>query len=141
MLSELVRNGAKRIVVLSGHAGKSHMTALKEAGKMIVSEKDIKLMVLSDYDIAYKWKDDRVPEDDGHAGTLETSRIMAITPELVKERPELFCPGFPDYIIEKDARQYWTGCYHGDPSKASAEIGNSVNEFIVENLTRLINEL
>ena len=39
VLSELVRNGFCRIIVLSGHAGNSHMVALRLAAQDIVSSK------------------------------------------------------------------------------------------------------
>lgn len=40
VLSELVRNGFKRIIVLSGHAGQSHMVALRLAAQDIVIKND-----------------------------------------------------------------------------------------------------
>ena len=36
VLSELVRNGFKKIIVLSGHAGNSHMVALRLAAQEII---------------------------------------------------------------------------------------------------------
>ena len=38
ILSELARNGFNRIIVLSGHAGSSHMTALKLAAQTVVHQ-------------------------------------------------------------------------------------------------------
>jgi creatinine amidohydrolase len=59
ILSELVRNGFGRIIVLSGHAGQSHMVALRLAAQDIVikndasgSERKTRIMVLSDFDFA-----------------------------------------------------------------------------------------
>ena len=39
VISELARNGFKKIVVLSGHAGRLHMAALRAAGEKVVGEK------------------------------------------------------------------------------------------------------
>ena len=84
ILMEFGRHGAKGVIVLSGHAGSSHMAALKEAAKDFVSEYECKTMVLSDYDIAYRLKDEfELPPKDGHGGMIETSRVMAIRPDLV----------------------------------------------------------
>lgn len=40
VLSEIVRNGFNRIIVLSGHAGSSHMVALRLAAQDIVTKND-----------------------------------------------------------------------------------------------------
>ena len=99
ILTEFGRHGAKGVIVLSGHAGSSHMAALKEAAKDFVNEYDVKTMVLSDYDIAYRLKGDmEIPKNDGHGGMIETSRVMAIRPDLVG-KGEDFIPEFPSFII------------------------------------------
>ena len=88
VLSELVRNGFCRIIVLSGHAGNSHMVALRLAAQDIVVKNDepkgkVRIMVLSDFDFAEELTPKYASAGDGHAGTLETSRVMAIKPELI----------------------------------------------------------
>ena len=47
-------------------------------------------MVLSDYEYAKELTPEYASEKDGQAGTIETSRVMAIKPELVKETGRLF---------------------------------------------------
>ena len=93
ILSELVRNGFHRIIVLSGHAGNSHMVALRMAAQDIVIKNDAskakrktRIMVFSDFDFAKELTPKYASEKDGHAGTLETSRVMAIKPELIKAK-------------------------------------------------------
>ena len=93
ILEELCRHGAKNIVVLSGHAGRIHMAALRVAGEAVVQKCDVKLMILSDYDIIYKFAGSEFPDWDGHAGSVETSRVMAISPELVKGEGDMFKAG------------------------------------------------
>ncbi len=63
ILSELSRNGFNRIIVLSGHAGSSHMTALKLAAQAVIQQsentptaKKTRIMVLSDYYFADELK-------------------------------------------------------------------------------------
>jgi creatinine amidohydrolase len=51
ILSSLVGNGADKLVVISGHAGSSHMNALRQACVEVVEEHGVKVMLLSDYDI------------------------------------------------------------------------------------------
>jgi len=142
VVSELARNGFKRIVVLSGHAGRLHMAALRAAAEKVVAEKDVKIMVLSDYDIAYAMKDPDIPADDGHAGMIETSRTMAIVPKLVKAgKPKAFSPKFPPYQVLRDHSPYFPEGYHGDPRKASAGKGREFNRFIAKELARLVKEM
>ena len=45
-------------------------------------------MVLSDFDFAEELTPKYAEKNDGHAGTLETSRMMAIKPELIKAKGE-----------------------------------------------------
>ncbi len=138
VLEELVRNGAKLILVLSGHAGRAHMAAIREAATEVASTHKCKILVLSDYDIAYKLRGKLVPEEDGHAGTLETSRVMAIRGDLVKELPEPYHPEYPQYLILTDIKKYLPRCYHGDPRAASAELGERVNSIIVREIIELL---
>ena len=141
VISELARNGFKKIVVLSGHAGRLHMAALRAAAEKVVEDRDVKIMVLSDYDIAYAMKDPDIPEDDGHAGMIETSRVMAIKPKLVKARPKAFHPKFPPYQVLRSYNPHFPEGYHGDPRKASARKGREFNRFIAKELARLVKEM
>jgi creatinine amidohydrolase len=142
VISELARQGFSRIVVISGHAGRLHMAALRLAAEDVLDERpDLRIVVMSDYDIAYGIKDDAIPEDDGHAGMMETSRVMAITPYLVKGRGKKFKPDFPKYRILRDAERYFPGGVMGDPTKAIAEKGREWNRYIVKEIAKLVEEL
>ncbi len=149
VLSELTRNGFNRIIVLSGHAGSSHMTALKLAAQEIVQRKEnmnakrkTRIMVLSDYDFAYELKERLgFPKEDGHAGAIETSRIMALRPDLVKAKGETSFPKMPRFEVVTDPERYFPTGVHGDPTLASEEKGRAMNEYIVEQVTKLVKEL
>ncbi|UCH89187.1 MAG: creatininase family protein [Thermoplasmata archaeon] len=141
ILKELVRHGAKRIVVLSGHAGRPHMAALKEAAQDVVrAEPELKLMVLSDYDIVYELCGQEFEPDDGHAGDIETSRIMAIRPELVKGSGERSKPEFPPFRILAHPEKYFPSGIMGDPSAANAQKGIKLNDYVVDQLERLLSD-
>ena len=86
---ELARNGVNNVLVLSGHAGSGHMAAIRLGAQSAVESNDrLKVMVLSDYDIAYDLAGKEFPASDGHAGQIETSRMLAIRPDLVgADRP------------------------------------------------------
>jgi creatinine amidohydrolase len=141
ILTEFCRHGVKNLVVLSGHAGRIHMAALRVAGEAVLEKYDVKLMILSDYDIIYQYASDKFPDWDGHAGSVETSRVMAITPELVKGRGKLFKAKFPSYRILRNYEEYFPDGVMGDPTAASAEKGVEWNELVLVELKKLIVEM
>ncbi len=143
ILSELIRMGFRNIVVLSGHAGRTHMTALKLAGETVLEahDEDINLMVLSDYDIAYTMNEIEIPVNDGHAGMIETSRVMAIRPDLVKGTAESNHPNFPPFMILKHPEKYFPTGVMGDPQLASKEFGEKANEVIIDRLVEMIQNM
>ena len=146
VLSELGRNGFKRIIILSGHAGNSHMVALRLAAQEIVSKcqesKDkIRIMVLSDFDLVEKFIPEYAAPNDGHAGTLETSRVMAIKPELIKGKGRAEVWSMPRFEVVAHPEKYFPGGVNGDPTVASFEKGRKINEYIIEEVEKLVNEL
>jgi creatinine amidohydrolase len=143
ILAELARNGFTKIIVLSGHAGQSHMVALRLAAQDIVmrDEDNVRIMVLSDYDFVDDLKGKYASEKDGHAGTIETSRIMSIKPDLIKGKGKANQPNWPRFEVVAHPEKYFPGGVHGDPTAATAKKGNEVNDYIIEQVTKLVNEL
>jgi len=141
VLSELCRNGIDKILVISGHAGSAHMVALNEVAREVVEKhRYLKIMVLSDYDIAYELRGKEFPEDDGHGGLIETSRILWIRPELVgksrpsgKERP-------PKFMVLPDPEKYFPAGIVGDTRDSSAGKGKKIDDYIVRELSKLISK-
>jgi creatinine amidohydrolase len=148
ILEEFVRNRFTRILVLSGHAGQAHMAALRLAAQEVVwhhekesPEKKPRIMVCSDYDFAYELKGKYFSEKDGHAGTIETSRVMAIRPELIKARGTKSLPEFPRFEIVADPERYFPSGVIGDPTTASAEKGRMINKYVIKEVAKLVEEL
>jgi len=134
VLADFVRNGFKRIVVVSGHAEGTHLAALRTAAKEVVDRGGADITVLSDYDFVYEAFRE---EGDGHAGQVETSRLLAQRPELVKGRPRRGENRIPKFAVVRDARKYWSGVT-GDPTKASPELGRKVDRFVEEMLVAVV---
>jgi creatinine amidohydrolase len=148
VLSELVRSGFYRIIVMSGHAGNSHMVALRLAAQEIVIGSEDKLgrgkvrvMVLSDFDFA----DDLIPEcaakGDGHAGTIETARVMAINPTLVKAKGKADTWNLPRFEVVAHSEELIPSATHGDPTAATPEKGQKINQYIIGQVAKLVKEL
>ena len=91
LLEELARTGFRRVLVLSGHAAQGHMAALCEgADEAVRAVPALRVAVLSDYDFVYELRGKLAPATDGHAGLLETSRVLAMRPETVgSDRPKV----------------------------------------------------
>jgi creatinine amidohydrolase len=143
VLSELVRSGFYRIIVMSGHAGSSHMVALKMAAQEVVSKNDgkVRVMVLSDFDFAEELTEEYAKPGDGHAGTLETSRIMAINPNLVKCKGAADKWHTPRFEVIAHPEALMGSGVNGDPTTASAEKGRKINAYVIEKVAELIKEI
>lgn len=148
VLSELVRNGFNRLIVLTGHAGSTHVTALKLAAQEVVQQKPergkrkTRIMVLSDYDFAYELKEKLgFSPNDGHAGATETSRVMAIRPDLIKDEGEASFPKMPRFEVVADPEKYFPSGVVGDPTKASKKKGQELNEYVIEQMVKLVDDL
>ncbi len=142
IICELHRTGFRNVVVLSGHAGRLHMAALRLAAEHALERHPkLKIMVLSDYDIAYAMKEIEIPPEDGHAGMVETSRVMAIRPDLVKGKAKPCHPKFPKYRVMHDSEKYFPDGVMGDPQLANTKFGRKANKIIVDELAEIIREM
>jgi len=102
----------------------------------------IRIAVVSEYDLA-KGEGGGILETagDSHAGEIETSRMLASRPHLVKgSAPEAY-PCFPRHILVRDKQKFWPSGVWGDPTKASAEKGRQIEDIVVMALERLVTEL
>jgi creatinine amidohydrolase len=142
VLSELARSGVRRILVLSGHAERGHMAALREAAdEAMRTHPDTRILVLSDYDFVYELRGKESPGTDGHAGLLETSRVLALAPETVgPARPVLESrrsPFLPGAATESE----WPESVMGDTRPASAELGRKIQDHVVTRLVETVTTL
>ena len=137
ILGETVRNGFKKILVISGHAAALHLAALREAALAVAEKHDATILVLSDYDLAFALPE--VPPGDGHSGTIETSRVLAIRPRLVRGRGKKDRFPHSRFLVTRRLGVGWSGVA-GDPRKASSALGRKVNQAILRDLIALMKE-
>lgn len=138
IISELGRNGIDKVMIVTGHAGSGHMAALRLGAQRAVEKNPkLKVMVLSDYDIAYDLRGKEFPTEDGHGGEIETSRILNLRPELVgKSRPK--GDGWtPEFMVLNDPEKYIPTGIFGDTSKAAAGKGERIDDYVVDRLCKL----
>ena len=142
VFEEYARMGVRRLLVISGHAERGHMAALREAADSAMrSGPALRAVVLSDYDFVYELRGELAPPTDGHAGLLETSRLLALAPETVgPARPNVphsrspFVPGPP-------TTEEWPESVMGDTRPATAELGTRLQEHVLRRLEETVRSL
>lgn len=134
ILMSLISNGADKLVVISGHAGSSHMNALRQACVEVVEETGVRLMLLTDYDLVKRFPEDQ--HGDGHGGKMETARMMDIAPDLVRPQDKVGRYVSQGYMILSDPERSMPDGFVGDAPSATAELGRRLNSFIVDELTK-----
>ncbi len=135
VIAELARMGARRILVLSGHAAARHMAALREGAEAAQRNRPgLELLVLSDYDFVYELRGKESPPSDGHGGLLETSRLLALAPELIgPERPQVV-DRRPPFRIGDPTEPEWPESVVGDTRPASPELGRRLQQHVLDRL-------
>ncbi len=139
----LYRQGLRDFVVLSGHAGGTHNAALLDAGEELLrSLPGMRIALATEYDLA-RGEGGAIIETagDSHAGEIETSRMLATRPHLVKGSAPAAYPCFPRHILVRDKLPFWPSGVWGDPTRASAEKGRQIEDVVVKALERLVTEL
>lgn len=140
----LYRQGLRGLILASGHAGGVHMAALEEAGESLLEAcPGLEVAVVCEYRWAQEEGAGGLVEtaDDGHAGEIETSRILALDPALVKGRSPEEYPRFEKPFLARDKRSEWPGGVWGDPSRATAEKGTALYARSVQRLVGLVRRM
>ena len=143
IVTALYRQGLRYFILLSGHAGGTHMATLTDAGEVLLQRyQDLRIAVVSEYQLAAESGRELIETaGDAHAGEIETSRILHSRPELVKGTAPAEYPAFPKGILVRDKRRFWPGGVWGDPGKASAEKGARIEALVVRELRTLVEQL
>lgn len=140
ILADCQRHGLRTVAFVSGHAGGAHMRALKLAAEEhLETDPTMRILVLSDYELLSDFPGAKdVPAWDGHAGAMETSRMLAIRPDLVVGRGKPHRVRFPEFLVERDAQKHFPEGVMGDPTLASEALGKAANAWIVERLAKAL---
>lgn len=126
------RMGIRRMLILSGHAEPVHLAALREgADRAIRTAPSPRVHLLSDYEFVYELRGRLAPLSDGHGGLLETSRVLAMRPELVGEAPAPVSDGRSRFLVGDPSPEEWPESVVGDPRGASAELGHTIQEHVL----------
>jgi len=143
---EFHRQGFPCLLILSGHAGGTHMAMLTDAGEALLEEiPTLRLAVVNMMELLREALAARpglvTTPGDAHAGEVETALMLACRPELVQGRAPAERPAFPRYLLVRDKRRFWPGGVWGDPVRASAGQGEALLEAETQRLCQVIDDL
>jgi creatinine amidohydrolase len=139
LLLSFYDSGFRKVMILTGHAGGQHISALEEACQLAAAKRDFLLSMVSLFDLI----DIQAVEakGDGHAGEMETSMMTLIRGDLVKGRPAAYFPNRPRFLMLKDVRHLMDNGIMGDPSRASPEKGKLFFDMAVQGVLEALEEL
>lgn len=140
---DIVRDAYKKrlrnFMLVSGHGGGLHVSAMKEAAEELIDElKGIRIAAFSIYDVIGKELSAlSETRNDSHAGEMETSAVLYLSPELVKGRSKEEYPNLPKPFIVRDKLKYWPGAVWGNPQKATQEKGKKLIVLMADKMVEL----
>jgi creatinine amidohydrolase len=146
----LATHGFNRIVFSNHHLEPAHFAAI-QAGAALVNESGVARVALPDVR-EERWARTLTEEfraGSRHAGSYETSLVMADRPELVREaQRQSLTPvwiDLPDRIHNHNARTFQEAgsewAYFGDPARASAAEGEMIFDALAAMLVTTVKEL
>lgn len=143
VVESFYRQGMRIVVILSGHAGGTHMATLVDAAEEMMDRlPDLRLAVCSVLDIGRTaWASIQETPKDSHAGEVETSLMLHLHPHWVSGTAEEAYPTFPEHILVRNKRAFWPTGVWGNPQAASAEKGRRLMEASISALVTLIERL
>lgn len=150
----LYRHGIRKFAFPLGHGG--NLSGMQVVAQLLVDQtEDAEALVLNWLQLAVQHYDDILTstKNEGHAGEGETSRLMALHPELIEmERARVFYSDAADKAESDDHPLHGGGIFKpvrnwqdaatygsvGDPNLASAETGEKLWELICDWMARVI---
>ncbi len=139
----LYKQGIRRLIIATGHAGGNHQAALVEAGEDLLNLcPELVVAVASVVDLLRDSVAGLVATpNDSHSGELETAIVMHLAPQLVKGTSPREYPKLPYPILVRNKLPHWPGGVWGDPGAATPEQGREIIGRGVEALVRLIEKV
>ncbi len=143
IVSSLHAQGIRNLILISGHAGGTHMAFLVDAGEEALSRfLDIKIAVLSVLDLLKDCPFHLIEtRGDSHAGEVETALMLCLRSAHVKGISPMELPSFPPFILSRNKRKFWPNGVWGDPSKANVQKGEDILTYEAERLAALLNAM
>lgn len=144
LLESFYRQGLRKFIILSGHAGGTHNAFIIDTAEQFIEKYPQTRFFVADIINLLKdtLKELGIPENDSHAGEWETSLILYLKNELVKPLDKAFedYPAFPKYQVVPEKKLFWASGIWGNPLKATPEKGKIITEQLIIKLTKLLSQ-
>ena len=140
ILKDFHSKGFEVIYLLTGHAGTTHIVALKEVGKELIARgAEVHLIVPLQFPIEDLVESEEIPGYlVGHADEVETSLMLYLRPELVDMRKAVDdLPKRELFEAVPSKRPTESGVF-GKPTLASKEKGERIFKRVVEEIAKFI---
>jgi creatinine amidohydrolase len=143
LVMEAYKKGLRNFLLISGHGGSIHMSAMKETAEVLVERLgNIKIAAFSPYELLWKELSEIAETpNDSHAGEMETSMMLYLSPRMVKGRAAEEYPKIPKPFSVKEKVKYWPGGVWGNPRKATAEKGERAMELIADKIAEMLDKI
>ncbi|MGQ9543160.1 MAG: creatininase family protein [Candidatus Bathyarchaeia archaeon] len=143
LIESLYRQGFRNIIFIPGHSGTAQLVGLELSGQEALKKYgDLNLAIIRISKILERLPAGLVSEPLGHAGEVETSIMLAISPDQVRmEGATSENPIFPTHIIVKDSKVFMRSGVIGDATKANVKKGEAILELLVKEICSLIQQI
>jgi creatinine amidohydrolase len=143
LVESLYSQGFRNIIFLPGHLGDAQIVGMElSAQEAIKKHSDLNLSIIRLPKIIENFPQGLVDEPLGHAGEVETSIMLAISPsQVAMERAVSEKPNFPPHTVVRDSRVYMESGVMGDATKAKPDKGKAILELLVEEISKVIRQL
>jgi creatinine amidohydrolase len=145
IVSEYIRHGGRKLALITGHAEPAQMETIREAVLPLVNENpSLIIVVIGPYDFLDPVRREmNLVNEDGHAGSIETSEMLVVAEELVRmdRIPQVTRPRLSHFrILANPETEYPTGV-RGDTSKVSRELGQRAIRHVVTEIVNLLRRI
>jgi creatinine amidohydrolase len=146
LVGEYVRHGARKLALYSGHAEPAQLEALREAVVSLVdADRRLTVLVIGPYAFLDPIRREAgLAGRDGHAGSIETSTMLAVAEDLVRTDRIPAVPSRPRlsrFRVLADPGAEFPSGVRGDTTKVSRELGERTVRHIVTEVAELLARL
>jgi len=145
VLLEYARHGARKFVLLAGHAEDAQEGAMREAGLSLANaDPGIRILVIGPYAFLEPIRERTgLVGRDGHAGSIETSEMLVIAEDRVHldRLPQVTRPPLSQFQVSAHPEAEFPTGVRGDTSKVSRTLGERAVNHTVAEIVRVLQNL
>ena len=142
ILAGYARHGAKKMVLLAGHAEDAQEGAMREAALSLVNaDPALRILVIGPYAFLGPIRERTgLVGRDGHAGSIETSEMLVIAGDRVHldRMPQVTRPRLSKFQVLANPENEFPSGVRGDTSKASQTLGDRALNHTVAEIVRVL---